>query len=314
MKSTYRKLISILLAAVLLTISCGAMAQSTERVTRDFDPGATGSITVTLHETDEEHTPIPFGEFMLLRVGDAAVENNNLVFVLTDEFAASGVDLSDLNAPGIAAQLLEYASQQQISGTPGTADESGTVVFENLSVGLYVVAQTGPAEEYEFYFIEPFLAAIPMVNADGTDWVYDIVASPKAEEKPPVPPEPVELKVIKVWEDEDSEDRPASVTIQLLCDGEPFGEPVVLNAENNWTYTWTELEAGHSWTVQETPVPSGYQVTYDVTQEGIYVINTEKLVQTGQLNWPVPVLACAGILIFMLGWVLKAAHKRKAEK
>ena len=314
MKPMYRKLISILLAALLLSVGCAAMAQGSAEIKKDIDPEAVGSITVTLHETDEEHTPIPYGEFMLLRVADVVVENYNLCFVLTDEFAPSNIDISDINAPGLAQSLLDYAVEQGISGRTETADENGTVVFDNLSIGLYVIAQTGPAEDYDFYLIAPFLVTIPMTNAEGTDWIYDIEASPKAEAKPPVPPEPVELTVVKVWEDENSKERPDSVTVQLLCDGEPFGEPVVLNAENNWTYTWTELEAGHSWTVRETPVPSGYQVSYDVTHEGIIIVNTKKLVQTGQLNWPVPVLACTGLLLCLLGWVLKMAHKRKAEK
>ncbi|MCD8017514.1 MAG: hypothetical protein LUE97_06945 [Oscillospiraceae bacterium] len=31
--------------------------------------------------------------------------------------------------------------------------------------------------------------------------------------------------------------------------------------------------------------------------------------QTGQLNWPVPLLAVCGLLLFALGWVLKCGKK-----
>lgn len=35
-----------------------------------------------------------------------------------------------------------------------------------------------------------------------------------------------------------------------------------------------------------------------------------KLPQTGQLNWPVPVLALSGLVLFAVGWVLRFADKR----
>lgn len=37
------------------------------------------------------------------------------------------------------------------------------------------------------------------------------------------------------------------------------------------------------------------------------------LIQTGQLNWPVPVLAGGGILLFMLGWVLVFRKRKRNE-
>ena len=35
------------------------------------------------------------------------------------------------------------------------------------------------------------------------------------------------------------------------------------------------------------------------------------LPQTGQLNWPVPVLACSGVLLFAIGWVLNRQGKKE---
>lgn len=37
------------------------------------------------------------------------------------------------------------------------------------------------------------------------------------------------------------------------------------------------------------------------------------LIQTGQLNWPVPVLAIAGMLLFAAGWVLVSTGKERHE-
>lgn len=37
------------------------------------------------------------------------------------------------------------------------------------------------------------------------------------------------------------------------------------------------------------------------------------LIQTGQLNWPVPVLAGSGILLFMLGWILVFSKRERYD-
>jgi LPXTG-motif cell wall-anchored protein len=36
---------------------------------------------------------------------------------------------------------------------------------------------------------------------------------------------------------------------------------------------------------------------------------TTKLPQTGQLNWPVPLMAMSGLLLFAFGWWLKQREK-----
>lgn len=47
------------------------------------------------------------------------------------------------------------------------------------------------------------------------------------------------------WNDSDNQDgsRPEKTTVQLTANGQPTGEPVELNADNNWTYEWKQLLA-----------------------------------------------------------------------
>ena len=83
-----------------------------------------------------------------------------------------------------------------------------------------------------------------------------------------------DVSVTKVWEDAENQDgiRTDSVTVVLKNeDGEPIGEPVVLNAENEWTYTWDgetydlisqSKGVYHVYTVEELDVPEGYVVSY----------------------------------------------------
>lgn len=51
------------------------------------------------------------------------------------------------------------------------------------------------------------------------------------------------VTVNKEWVDQDNKYgfRTTNVYVQLLADGEAYGEVVTLNGENNWTYTWNDL-------------------------------------------------------------------------
>ncbi len=76
------------------------------------------------------------------------------------------------------------------------------------------------------------------------------------------------VTVKKNWDDNNNQDgvRPTSVNVQLKADGEPVGDAVTLNADNSWSYTWKNLPkksngAAITYTVEETPVPAGYDVT-----------------------------------------------------
>ena len=53
------------------------------------------------------------------------------------------------------------------------------------------------------------------------------------------------VKVTKVWSDSDDQDgmRPESITVQLTANGKNSGSPVTLTADEEWTYTWTNLNA-----------------------------------------------------------------------
>ena len=99
----------------------------------------------------------------------------------------------------------------------------------------------------------------------------------------------------------------------LLCDGEiaDLDDAVVtLSKDNNWKYTWSDLDATCEWTVTEERV-KGYN-NPKVKKNGtiITVTNTcnrpehprgGKLPQTGQLWWPVPVLLLAGLVLVIVG-------------
>lgn len=66
------------------------------------------------------------------------------------------------------------------------------------------------------------------------------------------------------WNDSDNQDgsRPEKTTVQLTANGQPTGDPVELNADNNWTYEWKQLLAEDE---EETNIV--YRVTADAPED-----------------------------------------------
>ena len=67
------------------------------------------------------------------------------------------------------------------------------------------------------------------------------------------------ISVKKNWEDEDNKykARPESIQVQLKADGANQGDPVTLNADNSWTYTWEKLLAYDN---------NGHEIQYTVAE------------------------------------------------
>lgn len=118
------------------------------------------------------------------------------------------------------------------------------------------------------------------------------------------------ITVRKVWVD-NGENRPDSVTVQLLRDGKPFNE-VVLNESNKWTHTWDPLDGDYEWEVVEKNPPEGYKVTYKVDGNATTITNTSSLIPTGQLKWPIPVMAILGLALIAYGLYVNT-KKQKNE-
>ena len=84
--------------------------------------------------------------------------------------------------------------------------------------------------------------------------------SPKPDPDPKPDPgsDDVDISVKKVWNDDDSDLRPDSISVQLYRNGKAYGDEVTLSENNNWRYTWSGLKDGYTWTVEEVDVPDGY--------------------------------------------------------
>lgn len=161
----------IALLALALMLCASALAA-------EFDVNKEGSISVQIQTA--KGTKVKNAKLELYRVGDVQIVDSNLTFVLTDEFADSGANLSDLNAAGLASTLNTAAKNLTPMAT-ATTDSNGKATFSNLEVGLYLVVQNGFTKKMYFTEISPFIVSVPMTNAEGTGWNYDIDAGPKVK-------------------------------------------------------------------------------------------------------------------------------------
>lgn len=127
-------------------------------------------------------------------------------------------------------------------------------------------------------------------------------------------PDPEDLTVKKVWSDEHDKRgiRPDSVTVTLY-NGDQTVEKVTLGAWNNWRYTWYDLDGNGDWSVLETGIPKGYTPSYRTNGDVVTITNTATLIQTGQLNWPIPVLGGLGMLMIFCGVIVMRKKKENGN-
>ena len=263
-------------------------------------------------------TPIVGADFSIYHIASVDASGELTPTQIVRDY---NIDLSDPSESDwlmITSTLEGYLLRDDVPPTDyGTTDENGRLVFPNhadhLEPGLYLVMGARHEQDGYVYEMQSFLVMLPTLDEVNDVWIYDVLVRPKYI-KEPIPGDDTEkIKVLKIWNDEGNEhERPDEIVIQLLCDGEVY-DTVILNKENGWSYTWENLEPGHQWLVVEV-TPDGYTVvvsktgiTYTVTNswDGPPPPPTEPpppdLPQTGQLNWPIPVLVLAGLFLILIG-------------
>lgn len=322
----------------LITLSCFLWPEALAAQPRDLEQ----SVGLTLYYQDED-TPIADVSFQIYLVATLdATGNLNVIDPFLSYFTDKDFHDSD-QWQTIADSLEGFVLRDQIPATDsGKTDQNGVLVFpsENriLVHGLYLVLGESHTQDGIYYEPSPFLVTLPAQDPTSEDWLYHVGANVKyASFEIPEEPELTTRKVLKIWDDEGLESqRPKEIVVQLLRDGQLYAT-VTLNQENNWRYTWTNLESGHKWTVVE-QVPDGYRVLVDRVGTTFLLTNTPEsdppttstppatpsspstpstpstpttpsLPQTGQLWWPVPLLLCAGLLFILAGLLRRRSTK-----
>ena len=274
-----------LFVTVLLIIICVITVSAEE-----FDPGKTGSVSVTLTEQYDK-TPIVGAELSVYYIATVGINTDgNLNYIFTEEFSEIDIAIDD---PELAGKLDAYLSENEVPALQLRTDAIGTAVCENLPLGLYFIRQTNTVEG--FAPCTPFVVTVPMENAKG--YVYAVNASPKTEVA-----KLTTITIQKVWNTDASTKAADRVTVQLLRNGKVV-ETATLSENNNWQVTYTDMPESDAYSIQEVNVPKGFTATYKQNAYVFTVTNTSTLIQTGQLIWPIPMLAFIGVLLIATGVV-----------
>ena len=248
-------------------------------------------------------------ELVLYRV---AVRNSDGSYTLTDDFKDYGVDILNADEKQLenAAELLAaYATRDKLEPLNKLkTDGTGKYTFSDLDYGAYMVFNKATVEGNT-------TSAVPVFVYLEKDMEVQIK---------PLDEVTTSCKVYKIWDDNDSKDRPDSIVIQLLNEDGSVRDEQTLSGKNNWYYAWTNLPEG-KYKVVEKKVPSGYSLSASRLKETWKLTNkkktkstqpsgstpsggeknppgnSKKIPQTGQLWWPVPILASAGFLCMIIG-------------
>lgn len=248
-----------------------------------------GKFEVTLKDFDETNR-IEGAEISLFHVASVSSQNNRLVYEFTEDFTECDADLSDLTKEGLTDDIKQCITEDMEPVQKQITDSEGVAVFEELELGLYLVKQTNKVVGYSQ--IDPFLINFP--KEVDNKWTYEIEAEPKTDII-----RLMDVIVEKKWDIQNSKSTPESVIIELLKGQEVIDE-VVLNNENQWTHTWSQIEESDEYSVREKVVPTGYTVTYRQEGNKFIVTNIRTLVDTGQnyLVWLLLGTIGLGLVIF----------------
>lgn len=256
----------------------------------EIDFNRLGKVEITLKEK-EENKLIDGAELTIYKVADAKENNHNLVFEYVEELKSCGVSLDNLKKENLSEEINACVSDK-IKGQSKVTEE-GKVSFDNLDLGLYLVRQTGKVDGYST--ISPYLVMVPVSN--DSKWNYEVKSTPKTDII-----RVMDLSVRKVWATSVSNvnlnNAPDYVEIALLNNGEVI-DTIKLSEDNNWEYTWNDIEKSDAYSVKEINVPKGYTVTYQSDGNMFIVTNTTTLVQTGNMPWLVGLFGGLGVMLVL---------------
>ena len=195
MKKAKRFLTGLLSAALALSLcAMPAMAAEGGTITSTINTAQKGSLTINKYEGDkaEEDKLLDGVTFTAYKVAN---------IVQSTEAGTTDVKMQPVEALTSIKPDIQITSETKYDNIKDTVDAAlandadpkltafatattgangikGQAVFSEMPVGVYLIVETGAPSQIVNKTAN-FLVSIPMANADGTDWNYDIVANPK---------------------------------------------------------------------------------------------------------------------------------------
>lgn len=223
-------------------------------------------------------TPVDLNGLTAAQNAQAALKLQEKLSKLDEKQIVDGSKVGQPENPeNPSGPVVTFDPKTQVLAWAALTDQKGTAHFEDLPVGVYLVVQT--TETRLYYTISSFLVYLPMSGQNGAGWDYRMEVDPKVE----------------AWGSgggggggESGGGGVTPIPPIDIPDPKPPIEP--------------EPPIG-----PEQPVEP--EVPVDVPDPETPATG---LPQTGMLQWPIPLLAIAGLFLFSLGW-MKEQKVRKAD-
>ena len=187
MSKFYRKLITLFCSVLTIgSVMSPVFAEENEDTDTTettkipvIQDATTANLTIRYFDDSEETIPITGEEFTIMKVADIGtdiVDGTNGKYIPLDE-TLEFVD--EDNALEYETRVLDFYKENPKTGytETGTIGEDGTVKFEEIPVGAYLIRETKTMR----YHIRstPFLASVPETNENSDSWNFDVTVYPK---------------------------------------------------------------------------------------------------------------------------------------
>lgn len=240
------------------------------------------------------------------------------VFTLESPYSASGVstdfskDTTDAQWDESASTLYDYISANGLGGDKQTAkpDGNGKMTFSLEKYALYVIGMDDVfKKDGKKHGAKPMFVWVIEGNTETISIKPFELADNKA------------YTVIKHWQSDSEDSRPAKISVELYEDNE-LRETVELSKDNDWTYSWKDEDGEGKWTCVEKDVPKGYTSTVTASEGGARITITNKgtkptppgdedsyspkgsKTRTGDpttLRWSMIAMALSGLILLVAG-------------
>lgn len=297
----------------------------------DYDSARTTSISLTL---SDDKDVVRGAQVSVYRVADLMIDENGYSYSYLENYTDCGLVIDDPQDRDLAEAMFSYVCDNNITATIARyTDVNGYVYFGDLEQGLYLIAQTSDVEGFTTF--SPFLTYLPITDENG--WVYDVNATPKVDiksETPPPPPPPPPPSETTVTTTTPEVTTPPVTTPPFIFTTPPTTtvtteETEETTEETEETEEETEEETTETEEVSEPTRPSEPIVTTtrdphdDDANAGQWGEHNphdddanagqwgEHLAQTGQLNWPIPILAGMGTAFIAIGFIIRNTGRKR---
>lgn len=265
------------------------------------DFNKTGSISIDLID-DDTSKPISGVSVSIYKIANVSEKNHNLYYEYESDVDCT-VDINKLDNENITNEIESCILNKDATSTQ-ISDSKGHIEFRNLDLGIYLIKHTDNVSDG--YTFNTFLLNIPMVVDNKFE--YDINTTPKIELT-----KLFDIIVYKIWNNPKNNNIPSKVTIELIKNDIVI-DTIELNKENNWSYTWKDMEMSDLYSVKEINVPKDYKVSYRVENNNVfYVTNTSTLIETGLQLWLIELLSILGVTFILVGYLLNRNYHEKSN-